>query len=455
MLNISKISPNPLRLDKFSSAKILVQNDKYKKTRRFLVLLLILFIIFLLLPWTQNTRGSGQVTTLKPNQRPQTIQTIISGKIEKWYVNEGDYVKKGDTILFISEVKEDYLDPNLVDNTKGQVEAKRGSSEAYASKVGALNNQIDAMQTERNLKFQQAQNKFQQANFKVKSDSIDYKAAQTQIKIAKTQYERSIALYQEGLRPLSDLEDKRMKLQDAEAKLITSQNKLLTSRNELINATLELNRINAEYGEKIAKTNSDIQSTLGAKYDTDAQVNKLKNQYANYVIRNNMYYILAPQDGYVNRAIQSGIGEIIKEGTAIVSIMPKQFEIAIETFVSPVDYPLIRMGEGVRIWFDGWPNIVFSGWPDMSYGTFGGIIVAKENFISENGKFRVLVAPDPKEKAWPKELSIGAGAQSIILLETVPVWYEMWRTLNGFPPDYYNPGTKKEKEAYDIGHKDK
>jgi multidrug resistance efflux pump len=452
MLDISNHKIKPIALETYESTKILTSNGKHKKTRRFLLYLFVSFIVFIFLPWTQNTQGSGIVTTLKPNQRPQTVQSIISGRIEKWYVNEGDFVKKGDTILFISEVKPEYLDPLLRENTKGQVDAKEGSSKAYDSKVQALESQIGSLQTEQRLKYQQAQNKYQQARFKIRADSIDFKAAQTQIKIAKTQYERSQELNKEGLRPLSDLEDKRMKLQDAEAKVITTQNKLLASQNELINASIELSRVNAEYSEKVAKASAEVQSTLGAKFDTDAQVGKLKNQYANYVIRNNMYYILAPQDGYVNRAIQSGIGEIIKEGAAIVSIMPKNFEIAIEVFVDPVDYPLIHMGEGVRIWFDGWPNIIFRGWPDMSYGTFGGIIVAKENFISENGKFRVLVAPDPKEKTWPKELSIGAGAQSIILLETVPVWYEIWRTLNGFPPDYYNPGAKKEKEAYDISH---
>jgi hypothetical protein len=35
--------------------------------------------------------------------------------------------------------------------------------------------------------------------------------------------------------------------------------------------------------------------------------------------------------------------------------------------------------------------LLFSGWPDMSYGTFGRI-VAVEKFISDNGKFRVLIA---------------------------------------------------------------
>jgi hypothetical protein len=50
----------------------------------------------------------------------------------------------------------------------------------------------------------------------------------------------------------------------------------------------------------------------------------------------------------------------------------------------------------------------YFGWPDMSYGTFGGEIVAIENFISENGKYRVLIAPDNEDK-WPKQLSIGSG----------------------------------------------
>ena len=159
-----------------------------------------------------------------------------------------------------------------------------------------------------------------------------------------------------------------------------------------------------------------------------------------------MYYIKASQNGYINRALQSGIGETIKEGTPIATVMPSEYDLAVETFVNPIDLPLVTKGEKVRVWFDGWPTIVFSGWPNMSYGTFGGEIVAIENFISENGKYRVLIAPDKKEDKWPQQLSIGAGAQTIALLDNVPLWFELWRTLNGFPPNYYKPTTKTSKE---------
>lgn len=446
MLNISDNKTKLQPLDRYETVKNLTNRPHYRILNKIIAAVSIVGLVGLFLPWTQNISGTGSVTTLKPDQRPQSIQSVISGRLEKWYVQEGDFVNKGDTILFISEIKEDYMDPNLVQNTRNQIDAKKQSLESYGSKVSTLSGQIQNIENEKVLKLEQAQNKIKQSVLKIKSDSMDLVAVKTQLRIANTQYDRSVQLNKEGLKPLTDIEEKRLKLQEVEAKIITQENKYLTSKNEFINAKVEINRISAEYAEKVSKANSDKFTALSSQYDTDAQVNKLENQYANYSIRNGMYYIKASQSGYINRALQSGIGETIKEGTPIATIMPSEYDIAVETFVNPIDLPLLSKGEKVRVWFDGWPTIVFSGWPDMSYGTFGGEIVAIENFISENGKYRILIAPDKNEDKWPKQLSIGAGAQTIALLNNVPVWFEIWRTLNGFPPNYYKPTTKTTKE---------
>ena len=446
MLNISNNNPLTENINQFKTVKDLENRKHYKILNRLIIVVSIITFIVFFLPWTQNISSSGAVTTLKPDQRPQSIQTVIGGRIEKWYVKEGDFVNKGDTILFISEIKEDYLDPNLVQNTKNQVDAKRLAKDSYDGKIGSLSIQINAIENEKSLKTQQANNKIRQATLKIKSDSIDLVAVKTQVKIANTQYNRSVTLNKEGLKPLTDVEEKRLKLQETEAKLITQENKYLVSKNEYLNAKVEINRISAEYSEKDSKARSDQFTAMSNKFDTEAQVNKLENQYANYNIRNGLYYIKAPQSGYINRALQSGLGESIKEGTSIVSIMPAKFDIAVETFVNPIDLPLIAKGKKIRIWFDGWPTIIFSGWPDMSYGTFGGQIVAIETFMSDNGKFRVLVAPDKSDIPWPKQLSVGSGAQTLAMLDNVPIWFEIWRTLNGFPPNYYKSSDKKEKK---------
>jgi len=167
----------------------------------------------------------------------------------------------------------------------------------------------------------------------------------------------------------------------------------------------------------------------------------------NYSVRTGYYYITAPQDGYITKAIQVGLGETIKEGEKIVSIMPANSKLAVEMYIRPIDLPLVQKGEHVRIQFDGWPAIVFSGWPNTSYGTYGGTVVAIDNFISDNGLYRVLVAPDPKDHPWPDALRVGAGSNSMLLLNDVPVWYELWRQINGFPPDFYKSSTASNTQS--------
>ena len=440
MLNISHNQLNKkVGLDRFNSAQKVFHQRHYKHFNRFLLAFALVGFIILFLPWTQNVSGKGYLTTLKPDQRPQTIQSPIPGRIEKWYVQEGDYVKKGDTILFISEIKNEYFDPRLVERTGQQIKAKEASVTSYVGKVKALNSQIAALANERGFKLEQTKNKLLQAEFKVKSDSIELEAAITNINIAQRQYDRNLQLQSEGLKAMTDVEEKRLKLQETQAKLISQENKLLASRNEILNAQVEISRVMAEYVDKISKAKGDMFTAQSNQFDSEAQVTKLENEFTNYQMRNELYYIRAPQNGYINKAIQAGLGETFKEGDRLVGIMPADIDMAVETFVEPLDLPLLHLGEKVRIQFDGWPAIVFSGWPNISYGTYGGEVVAIETFISDNGKYRVLLAPDRDDHPWPTGIRVGSGANTIALLEDVPIWYELWRQLNGFPPNYYQP----------------
>ncbi|WP_445956286.1 HlyD family secretion protein [Yeosuana sp.] len=444
MLNISHNQLNKkFDLSTYKSGQIVFHANYYKFFNRFLLAFALFGIVLLFMPWTQIISTKGLVTTLKPDQRPQTIQSPIPGRIEKWFVQEGDFVKKGDTILEVSEVKSDYFDPNLVERTGEQIEAKASSVTSYGEKVKALERQILALSTETVLKLQQAENKLIQSKLKVKSDSIDLEAAQTNFEIAQRQYERTASLQQEGLKAVKDVEEKRLKLQETQAKLISQENKLLASKNEVINAQVEISSVSASYKDKVSKAQSDKFTAQSSQFDTEAQVSKLENAYSNYKMRNKLRYITAPQNGFINKAIRGGIGETFKEGERLVGIMPSQYDLAVETFVAPIDLPLLYKGAKVRVQFDGWPAIVFSGWPNVSYGTYGAKVVAIENFISDNGKYRVLLAPDKSDNPWPTAIRVGSGAYTMTLLEDVPIWFELWRKINGFPPNYYQPQSKK------------
>lgn len=428
---------------KLKSTEKIYRYNKESQIKKWFIGFFFVLIIILFLPWTQNIKSKGKITTLKQENRPQDINSPIPGKIIKWWVKEGDFVKKGDTILQLSEIKAEYLDPMLVDRTKEQVLAKKGSIEFYENKINAANTQIKSLISAKYLKLEQLDNKLKQLNNKLDGEKAENTAAKNEYSLAKDQYDRQLKMYEEGLVSQTQLQQRNVAFQNALAKQIISENKLAQTLQEITNTKIEKNTTEQEYNEKISKAEGDRFQTLSQITSTEGEVAKLENQVSNYIIRNGMYILLAPQDGQIVQAKKAGIGELIKEGERITVIVPKSVDYAVEMFVRPVDLPLISRGQKVRFMFDGFPAIVFSGWPNSSYGTFGGKIVAYENTISENGYFRVLVAEDGSDKKWPEQLKIGSGAQGIALLKNVPIWYELWRNINGFPPDYYKLNEKE------------
>ena len=418
------------------------------KVRAWFFGLIIFLIAVLFLPWTQNIKSKGNITTLYQEERPQEIHSPIPGKIARWSVKEGDFVKKGDTVLQISEIKEDYLDPNLIDRTKQQVNAKKGTIEYYTQKAGTSTVQIEALKNAKKLKINQLDNKLKQLDSKLTGEKAELIAVTNEFELAKNQYERQQKMFEEGLVSQTQLQQRNIAFQNALAKRIMVDNKLAQTQQEVINTRIEQNSVEQEYAEKISKAAGDRFQSMSNIASGEGDVAKLENQVSNYTIRNNMYVILASQDGQVVQASKAGIGEILKEGERIAIIVPTRVNYAVEMFVRPVDLPLISVGQKVRFMFDGFPAIVFSGWPDNSYGTFGGKIISYENTISPNGMFRILVQEDTTDKNWPTLLKLGTGAQGIALLKNVPVWYELWRNINGFPPDYYHLDDGQSKSGY-------
>lgn len=439
MLNISENSLyNHITKEEINSYSSLRKKNKSKLLLVISLSVLLVSLIGLFLPWTQNIDAKGYVTSINPSQQPQSIQSVISGRLESWYVQEGDFVNEGDTIVFISEVKSEYFDPNLVERTNEQVNANIESIQSYEEKVKSIESQQKAMIQNRDLMIETTKNKIIQIRREIVSDSIDLAAYELMLDVANKQYDRTKELYEKGIKSKTDLETKSVKQREMTSKVVVQKNKLDNQTNKLLNLELELSSIKAEYADKIAKSESDKFSAISSKLDTRAKAAKLKNSLSNYEVRQKYYYITAPQSGYITKAIKKGIGEIIKEGTDIVTIMPKSFDLAIEIYVKPMDLPLIFKEEKTRIQFDGWPAVVFSGWPNISTGTYGGVVVAVDRIISKNGLYRVLIAPNDDGKKWPDVLRVGSGAKAFVLLRDVPLWYELWRQLNGFPPDFYS-----------------
>ena len=436
---------------RFYAASLVRTPKLTRKVSLTLYILVAIVVLIMFIPWTQNFETNGSLTSLHPEDRPQTVHSTIAGRIEKWYVQEGQEVKKGDTLLFITEIKDKYFDPAFLKRIQEQISSKEGSLSSTKLKSQSLSRQIQALNSALEFSLSKAKNKVKQFSLKIESDSMEVISSKANFKIAKEQFDRQIKLFEQGLKSKTELEARELKYQEAQAKLTSAENKYYVTKNELINATIELNSIEAEYLDKISKAESELNSTLSYFYDTEGQISKMNNEFANMQIRSSYYYITSPQDGIIVKALKTGLGETIKEGEEILSIMPSNPELAAQLYVSALDVVLLKPGSKVRLQFEGWPALVFSGWQGVTLGTFSGVVKVIDR-VDTKGKYRILVVPDKEEEPWPTLLRIGNNVRGFAMLEDVPIWYEIWRRLNGFPPDFQGkigtekPDMKKENE---------
>ncbi len=402
--------------DTLYSMRVLETPNAGKQLAKALLTIALMMLVVLFLPWQQNIHGKGKVTALSPGNRPQTIETAIAGRIQQWNVQEGQFVKTGDTIVVLSEIKEKYFDPALLVRLREVIASKEQSYQSKSNKAEALRKQIQALQEAMDAKIAQSRAKLEGERVRFAN--------------AKSQYDRNKKLFEAGNIPLTKFQDFEYKYQGSEA--------------DFINAELEIPRVQADYLDKINKAESELNNTLADQFDTQAELAKLRNEFVNMQIRSQQYVIRAPQAGHVVKATVAGIGQTIKEGDPICTIMPKSDDIAVEMYVRAMDVPLLTPGRKVRIEFDGFPALQFSGWPSISVGTFGGKIQVIDYVNTHPGEFRILVVPDKSDTAWPKQLRAGSGTLGWVMLDDVPIWFELWRQLNGFPPSLYEEPVEKD-----------
>ncbi len=108
-------------LDYFKTLKSIDLPEFLKNLPRIsLIFLAIIILILIITPWRQTSKGFGYVIAIDPNNRAQTINAPVSGRINKWYVSDGSKVKTGDKLVEIVD-----NDPLILERLKSERDAKQ------------------------------------------------------------------------------------------------------------------------------------------------------------------------------------------------------------------------------------------------------------------------------------------------------------------------------------------
>lgn len=445
-----------------------------RSARRIAKVLLVLLVLVVLLmafaPWQQSVTGSGNVVAYAPDQRQQIIEAPIKGRITRWGkdIYENAQVTKGQLICEIKDLDESYvarLEQQLLNSEQGlnaarqNLEANRRALEAAQTIVESYQSQVRAYQTVKRETIA-AQNAYvEMAEKKVRAEEqqlAEYEAAIPQL---QPEYERLKTLQAEGNVALQKFQETERKLSEARAKVSRAKAYVAAAESELEGkkreraAKTEKAQVDIDYAEAaLRKARGDVSKTESDIAKAQQDVNKAEKDLLDMQVklaRQQSQTIVAPFDGYVVR-INPNLGTgMIKEGDDICTIVPLTTDRAVQIWLDGNDAPLVTPGRHVRLQFEGWPAVQFAGWPSVAVGTFGGEVVSVDATDNGKGKFRALIRPDDDAEAWPEErfLRQGVRANGWVLLNQVPLWFEVWRKLNGFPPvvSMDEPGDKSGK----------
>lgn len=428
---------NPL----FESEQIALTPAFTRKFSKFLAwLILVLLLAALFLPWLQIIQGNGTLTAYHPSDRQQTLDAPIDGFVSKWNVVEGSSVKAGDVLLEMRDI-----DPQLKSRLHSKLENSQLKVAAKAEELRSVESQVQSHQTVRDSKVSAANFKHEMAQQKVQAAIQGIAASEATFSATQFQLTRLKRLLQEGLVSRRDLELAERDSTVAFRHLATNKATLASAKAESQSALAEISQFRADAQvaidastAQISKVKSDIAEIKNAVLS--AQIN-LSRQSAQNVI--------APRDGIVFRVPVNSQSQIVSKGQPLLVIVPENNSRAVELLVDGLNAPLIVSGSKVRLQFEGWPIVQVAGWPRMSYGTFVGKVSFVDPTVSAFGQFRVMIVPDESEQKWPDSrfLRQGSAVKGWILLNEVTIGYELWRVLNGFPPQLVAPN--KDHHASD------
>lgn len=397
----------------------------------FLLLAVSLLAVFFV-PWRQTARGTGTVTALDPQERPQPVRSPAKGVISyvKPDLREGSRVEKDELLLRLAPFAVEGI--SQIESQIIAVEAKRAAAESNIlvarQAVELQMGSGDSLTKSLKQSFAAARQKWEQTKNEVDVLKADLDDKRNKLRIAEEVAAKGLVSREELYTKQQDVEAARSKVLKAENAVNEAYSALLSKEEEIESKMQEIAIKNRSAEQKALEATQKVESINKELIDLQTKRGELDRME-----------IRAPRAGVIQQWFGVAGSDTVKEGDQLFVIVPEATELAVEMRVSGNDMPLIKQGDRVRLQFEGWPAVQFVGWPSVAVGTFGGKV--NRVFPTDDGKgnFRVLVSPEKTTESdsdWPDDryLRQGVRANGWVLLKEVPLGYEIWRQLNGFPP---------------------
>ena len=413
--------------------------ERLRFSSRLAILLVGLFMLIIaFVPWTQTITVTGQLSAYTPFDRPQDIEAQITGRIKKWHIFEGVRVKAGDVILELDDYDPNFMAPDLLNLLEQRKKALEDTRKAAMSRADQLDKRIKEMQNLVKAAVPSAGARVQEADNKIREAQQRVEAARIAVATAEINVDRYKQLAEQGLASQRELEVSIQQAIGSKADLSAALANVRAAQQSMRAVDFGRDQISAEVLQRLIEAEATRDASIGDAARASDQLADISLRLSNASQRRVAGRILSPIDGTVVKMAHAGAGETVRPGEKLVRISPTSTDKALEMVADGIDAPLLNVGRKVKVLFYGIPAIPLPAWPELMAGTYNGVIKVIDQVDDGKGNFRFWVVPDQEERPWPPQEHVRQGTKAMgwVILNRVPLWYELWRRFNLFPPDY-------------------
>lgn len=278
------------------------------------------------------------------------IQPLDTGVISKILVKEGDFVKKGQTLMEIdpatTEPQVESIQKNLED-TLLEIERLNATASGKNFNVDKTSSSADVQQNLYSASIATLNNQIAVKNSEYEQTLDELKSAKEEKKIK-----------QEILNNLSDKEHRMSNVVDVIAfdeyqKVV---NDVKTLKAEIIKLNYKINELNSkkiQINKEIRVIKEDFRSkNLDKLADKIKSANELRSNADQIIFRNSKQSIKSPCDGYVDKLFIHTIGGVVTPAQQLFAITPDNTPILVKAIVLNQDIGFVKEGMPASIKID-------------------------------------------------------------------------------------------------------
>lgn len=339
-----------------------------QQSRRLLYVIALLAVVLII--WSafaqidELVRGQGKVI---PSRQLQLVQNLEGGILKEIYVEEGQQVKKGQVLMKLDDTQSSsrYLErkqaQHAIQGNIARLQAELSGVEKIVFPSSLLSEFPDIVDQQQQLF------NHRQAQLTASVRLLDLQIKQQQQALQKAKFELEQAKQQQKLAE-KELAILRPLLREgvvSEMELIRAEKEALKARSDA--STLEyslpkyatlIEELNDKQKQLAINFKADAQKELNEYQDELAQINQSSGALEDRVERTQ---VRSPVNGTIKQIMLNTEGGVVQPGMDLISIVPLEDSLLIETKIRPSDIARLYPGQKAMVKFTAYDFTVYGG----------------------------------------------------------------------------------------------